>query len=146
MHFHTFPWKKSSKNKHLPHLMTHFEYVASKLLGGSALSFHTTLVLTALGTWTAQNAMSGQGKPKKVKLRLVSQPNRGNEKKEEGRKSQSRLLGEGDLTMSIHSIQHDYLDFRLKKAEEAGIQQFCVKTMKRLFKGTCQKRLQDLLL
>ena len=48
--------------------------------------------------------------------------------------------------MSIHSIQHDYLDLRLKKAEEAGIQQFCVKTMKRLFKGTCQKRLQDLLL
>ena len=49
--------------------------------------------------------------------------------------------------MSIHSIHHDYLlDFRLKKAEEAGIQQFCVKTMKRLFKGTCQKRLQDLLL
>ena len=63
----------------------------------------------------------------------------------EGRKSQSRLQGEGDLTMSIHSIQHDYLDFRLKKAEETGIQQFCVKTMKRLFKGTCQKRLQDLL-
>ena len=53
MHFHTFPWKKSSKNKHLPHLMTHFEYVASELLGGSALSFYTTLVLTALGTWTA---------------------------------------------------------------------------------------------
>ena len=53
MHFHTFPWKKGSKNKHLPHLMTHCEYVASELLGGSALSFHTTLVLTALGTWTA---------------------------------------------------------------------------------------------
>ena len=66
---------------------------------------------------------------------------------EEGRKSQSRLQGEGDLTMSIHSIHHHYLlDFRLKKAEEAGIQQFCVKTMKRLFKGTCQKRVQDLLL
>ena len=64
----------------------------------------------------------------------------------EGRKSQSRLQGEGDLTMSIHSIQHDYLEFRLKKAEEAGIQQFCVKTMKRLFKGTCQKRFHDLLL
>ena len=48
--------------------------------------------------------------------------------------------------MSIHSIQHDYLDLRLKKAEEAGIQQFCVKTMKRLFKGTCQKRFHDLLL
>ena len=65
---------------------------------------------------------------------------------EEERKSQSRLQGEGDLTMSIHSIQHDYLEFRLKKAEEAGIQEFSVKTMKRLFKGTCQKRFHDLLL
>ena len=51
---------------------------------------------------------------------------------EEGRKSQSRLQGEGDLTMSIHSIQHDYLDFRLKKAEEAKREQFCVEMMKRL--------------
>ena len=33
--------------------------------------FHTTLVLTALGTRTAENTMSGQGTPKKVKLRLV---------------------------------------------------------------------------
>ena len=65
---------------------------------------------------------------------------------EEERKSQSRLQGEGDLTMSIHSIQHDYLEFRLKKAEEAGIQVFSVKMMKRLFKGTCQKRFHDLLL
>ena len=65
---------------------------------------------------------------------------------EEERKSQSRLQGEGDLTMSIHSIQHDYLEFRLKKAEEAGIQEISVKTMKRLFKGTCQKRFHDLLL
>ena len=48
--------------------------------------------------------------------------------------------------MSIHSIQHDHLDLRLKKAEEAGIEQFRVKTMKRLLKGTCQKRFQDLLL
>ena len=53
---------------------------------------------------------------------------------------------EGDLTMSIHSIQHDYLDFRLKKAEEAEREQFCVEMMKRLFKGTCKKRVHDLLL
>ena len=65
---------------------------------------------------------------------------------EEERKSQSRLQGEGDLTMSIHSIQHDYLDFRLKKAEEAKREQFCVEMMKRLFKGTCKKRFHDLLL
>ena len=65
---------------------------------------------------------------------------------EEGRKSQSRLQGEGDLTMSIHSIQHDYLDFRLKKAEEAKREQFCVEMMKQLFKGTCKKRFHDLLL
>ena len=64
---------------------------------------------------------------------------------EEERKSQSRLQGEGDLTMSIHSIQHNYLEFRFKKAEEAGIQEFSVK-MKRLFKGTCQKRFHDLVL
>ena len=65
---------------------------------------------------------------------------------EEERKSQSRLQGEGDLTMSIHSIQHDYLDFRLKKAEEAKREQFWVEMMKRLFKGTCKKRFHDLLL
>ena len=65
---------------------------------------------------------------------------------EEERKSQSRLQGEGDLTMSIHSIQHDYLDFRLKKAEEAKREQFCVEMMKRLFKGTSKKRFHDLLL
>ena len=51
--------------------MTHLEFVASELLGGGTLSFHTTLVLTALGTWTGQNTMSSQGTPKKVKLRLV---------------------------------------------------------------------------
>ena len=32
------------------------------------------------------------------------------------------------------------------KAEEAGMQHFCVKTMKRLSKGTCKKRFHDLLL
>ena len=28
---------------------------------------------------------------------------------------------EREISLSIYSIQHDYLDFRLKKAEEAGI-------------------------
>ena len=41
------------KNKYLPHLMTHLEFVASELFGGGTLSFHTTLVLSALGTRTA---------------------------------------------------------------------------------------------
>ena len=59
---------------------------------------------------------------------------------EEGRKSQSRLQGEGDLTMSIHSIQHDYLDFRLKKAEETGIQRENDETaLQRNLSKTCSR-------
>ena len=40
-------------------IKTHLMSFIHCILGGSVLRFHTALILTALGTWTAQNAMPG---------------------------------------------------------------------------------------
>ena len=66
----------SSSYNHLPRLMIPSGFVASGLLWGGTLSFYTALVSNFSSTLTAGNAASGQGTPKKVKLRLIRSINR----------------------------------------------------------------------